>query len=74
VVLSIFFNRTYFDRLFLLRDNLLEDFELCGLLDPGNWICVAACWATSAEFSRGLRVEVPKIKIILIICSILDDL
>lgn len=25
-------------------------------LAPGN---VAACWATSAEFSRGLRVEVP---------------
>lgn len=33
---SIFFKRTYFDRLFLLRDILLEDFEVCELLEPGN--------------------------------------
>lgn len=57
---SMFFNRIYFDRLFLLFDILLEDFEPCGLLEPGNWIWVAACWATSAEFIRGFRVEVPK--------------
>lgn len=36
VDLSIFFNRTYFDRLFLLRDILLEDLDVCELLDPGN--------------------------------------
>jgi hypothetical protein len=56
----MFFNRTYFDLLFLLR--LLEDFDPWGLLDPGNWIWVAACWATSAEFSRGFLVDVPKMR------------
>lgn len=57
-VRSMFFNLTYLDLLFLLRESLLEDFEP---LAPGNWICVAACWAlTSAEFSRGFRVDVPK--------------
>lgn len=60
VVRSMFFKRTYLDRLFLPRESLLEDLALCGLLPPGSWLC----WAlTSAELSRGLRVEVPKIEI-----------
>lgn len=59
VVRSMFFNRTYFDLLFLPRDNF-EDLELWGLLDPGNCSWVAACWAlTRAELSRGFRVDVP---------------
>jgi hypothetical protein len=53
----MFFNRTYLDLLFLLRESLL-DFDP---LAPGNWICVAACWAlTRAELSLGFRVDVPK--------------
>ena len=53
----MFFNRTYFDFLFLPRESLLEDLEPWVLLDPGSWIC----WAlTRAELRRGLRVEVPK--------------
>lgn len=57
-VRSMFFNLTYFDLLFLLRESLLEDLEP---LAPGNWICVAACcWAATAELRRGLRVDVPK--------------
>lgn len=57
VVRSMFFNRTYLDLLFLLRESLLEDFEPCGLLEPGSWIC---CALTRAEFSRGFLVDVPK--------------
>lgn len=57
VVRSMFFNLTYLDLLFLPRESL-EDFEPCGLLEPGSWIC----WAlTRAEFNRGFRVDVPKI-------------
>jgi hypothetical protein len=57
VVRSMFFNLTYLDLLFLLRESLLEDFEPCGLLEPGSWCC---CALTSAEFSRGFLVDVPK--------------
>lgn len=49
----MFFNRTYFDLLFLFLDILLDDF------DPLDEPCIVDCCATSAEFSRGFLVEVP---------------
>lgn len=67
-VRSMFFNLTYFDLLFLLRESLLEDFDP---LAPGNCICVAACWAlTSAEFNLGFLVDVPKKKVVLNIFTV----
>lgn len=60
----MFFNLTYLECFFLLRESLLEVLELFGAPEPpGNTCtCVAACCAAKAEFKRGLRVEVPKIK------------
>lgn len=60
----MFFNLTYFECFFLLRESLLEVFELFGAPEPPGktCTCVAACCAANAEFKRGLRVEVPKIE------------
>lgn len=52
--LSMFFNLTYFDLLFLFLEILLDD------LDPLDEPCMVDCCATRAEFSLGFLVEVPK--------------
>lgn len=57
----MFFNRTYFDLLFLFFDILLDDLEPLALGGPPGLCIVAACCAlTRAEFKRGFLVEVPK--------------